>query len=146
MDEPAASLRPALADGDGDEPVNPTREPVADRLSEQLRRLPAVESVQVRGGDGELLGAAPDNGPDLDAAWTAFVVGRAATLGDGDQRGWGERLSNGRLERLVVSGPLGETLVLRHGRRFVWLTLAAGQLADGAEPNVCLALQQYPQF
>jgi hypothetical protein len=146
MHEQPDRPRPVEAGGDGDEPVSPTREAMAERLCNQLVRHPAVESVHVRDGDGHVLGAAPENGPDVDAAWTAFVVARAGSLGDGDLRGWGERVSNGRVEGLVVSGPLGETLVIRHGRRYVWLSLLAGVLADGVEPAARQALQQYPQF
>lgn len=145
MQRDAEETPPTTAGESGGRPVDRACDPVSQRLAEQLKRLPAAALVQVRTADGELLGAAPESGPDVDSAWTAFVVGRAGSLGDGDQRGWGERLAAGTLDGLVVSGPLGDLLLVRHGGRFVWLTLAPGTPAEGVEPSVRAALQQYPR-
>lgn len=143
MNQPTEGERATNPASMGAEPVYIPRDPVAERLAEQLRRLPAVDSVQIRAESGDLLAASPDEGPDTDAAWTAFVLRRAQTLSDGDARGFGERIGSGRLERLVLSGPQGETLALRHGERFVWLTLAPPALAESVEPLARQALRQY---
>jgi hypothetical protein len=123
--------------------VNLEPDPVAERLAQHLRRMPGVGAVQVRSREGDLIGALPDEGPDVDSAWAGFVVRRAEMLGDGDLRGWGPRINQGRLQRIVISGDAGETLVLHHGERYIWLTLDSTALSDSVEPIVRRALQQY---
>jgi len=123
--------------------VETARDETADRLATTLGRIAGVASVLVCTREGALIGAAGDAAPGREPFLAAFVSRRAAALGDGDLRGWGARLVQGRLEKIVLSGARREAALYSYQDNIVWFALAPGASAEALGPTIQQSLQRF---
>jgi hypothetical protein len=121
--------------------VDTTLDEAAEHLAVGLSRIAGIQEVRICSRDGNLLGTAPGTELGREAFLAAFIGRRAESLGDGDLRGWGEKLVNGRLTRIVLAGSGRETMIVAHRNTDIWLSLAPGASADTLEPTVRLLLE-----
>jgi len=122
--------------------VDADRDDTAERLAGSLSRIPGVEAVQICSREGVLLGASPVE-PGREAFLAAFIARRAESFGDGDLRGFGGRVVNGQLNRVVLAGDRREAVIVRHEQNYVWLSLAPGASADTLSPTIHQTLQRF---
>jgi predicted regulator of Ras-like GTPase activity (Roadblock/LC7/MglB family) len=122
--------------------VDGDRDDTAERLASSLSRIPGVEAVQVCSRDGVLLGASSVE-PGREAFLAAFIARRAESFGDGDLRGFGGRVVNGQLDRVVLAGDRREAVIVRHEQNYVWLSLAPGASVDALSPTIHQTLQRF---
>ncbi|HLZ70335.1 MAG TPA: hypothetical protein VKV26_10555 [Dehalococcoidia bacterium] len=118
------------------------RDDTAERLAGSLSRIPGVEAVQICSREGVLLGASRVE-PGREAFLAAFVARQAESFGDGDLRGFGGRLANDQLERIVLAGDRREAVIVRYEQNYVWLSLAPGTSADALSPTIHQSLLRF---
>lgn len=123
--------------------MDTARDETADRLAATLSRIAGVAGVLVCTREGALIGAAGEAEPGREPFLAAFVTRRAEALGDGDLRGWGARLVQGRLEKIVLSGERREAAIYRYADNVVWFALAPGASAEALGPMIQQSLQRF---
>jgi predicted regulator of Ras-like GTPase activity (Roadblock/LC7/MglB family) len=120
-----------------------SRDGVHAHIAVSLSRIPGVASVQVCTLDGQVLATAPSGSIQDDNRLAAFIVRRAEGFGDGDLRGWGSKLSQSALQRIVIEDARQETVIVKHEDGYVCLSLSPGASVETLNDTILLALQRF---
>ncbi len=116
----------------------------ASRIARAIAATPGVESVTVSSAAGAALAQANSGAPAREAALASFVAGRAEALSaDGDLRGMGRLVTDGRLLQVVAAWPGGEALILSAAGLHVFVAFKRGTSAESTSPGLRAILKRF---
>lgn len=116
----------------------------ARRFAASAAEAQGVAAVIVCGREGDVLAGSGPVDVRKEGALASFIAQRAEALAeDGDLRGMGKSLANGRLEEITLSGPAGESVLLSFPQCYAFVSLRRGANGPATVASLRVIAQRY---